>query len=173
MPYPPRRSSHRTAHRRGVLRRSSESAVDQTSSRVLSSEEKRELILAHHAARKKNGKPHPAWGFGYYVGIAASCLVIVTGWWATLSGSLNYEAQSSDEGVIQTIKNGINEFRSTWRSGAGRSANEVRNTVDAAKEEYQQAVIRQKALEAATKEIQKLNQLNTTTTKDRLKTSNE
>lgn len=154
------------AHRRTV-RRSFEGVAGHAPGRVLSPDEKRELILAHHAARTKRGKPHPAWGWGYYVGIAASCLVILTGWWLTLGSSLRYQAQPSTESLTGIIKNSVDEFQASWRAGAdGRQAsqNDVNTQIQAAKTQYQQAIIRERALEAATKELQQMNQQNATST---------
>lgn len=55
--------------------------------RMLTAEEKRELIHAHHHARKTRQKEQ-SWGVGYYVAVAASCLMVITGWVFTMEKNI-------------------------------------------------------------------------------------
>ena len=48
---------------------------------LLSHDQKRELILAHAAARQARRLPK---GWFYVMGIVASCLVVMAGWWLTV-----------------------------------------------------------------------------------------
>jgi len=63
---------------------------------MLNSDGKRELILAHHEARRQQ-KPVPA--VVYFAGIAASCLVVVTGWWMTIGSNVFRPLLKNDEAV--------------------------------------------------------------------------
>ncbi len=72
----------------------------------VSSEEKRQLILAHTAARERR----MSWGPGYYVAIAASCLVIVSGWWLTLDKNLRAGIRPGQNPLVQTVKDSARVF---------------------------------------------------------------
>src|SRR5574337_1583466 len=72
--------------------------------RMMSEDEKRELILAHAAARANEKGP---WGPGYFVAVVASCLVVATGWWMTLNANVRTVPWPQDplvQGVSQSAK---------------------------------------------------------------------
>jgi len=59
--------------------------LHESESRILSHEEKHELIRAHADTRHKRPR---GYGLGYYIAVAASCLVVATGWLMTLDRGL-------------------------------------------------------------------------------------
>jgi hypothetical protein len=128
--------------------------------RMMSSN-KRELILAHHAARQKN--PHPrGWGVGYYVGIAASCLVIITGWWMTVGTNLRHGLSTEPDEAAQIIQTNIEKFREGFPADeVEQGKQQMKANVEGMKKEYDQAVKEQQAFDAMAKKIQEM----TTTTK--------
>ncbi len=93
---PPKR---RSPVKRGVLRRTVESSVPEGGIRpvkampgewLLKPRDKRELILAHaaaRAARRVGGK------WTYLIGVSASCLVLASGWWLTVGTELRRQLQ--------------------------------------------------------------------------------
>lgn len=98
--------------------------------RMISSDEKRELILAHAQARTSPGH---GWGLGYYVAIAASCLVVVTGWWMTAGINLRTGVAPRDqllEGLSQNLHG-----PSSLLSATGTSV--IKSDVDAIKQQLQ------------------------------------
>lgn len=93
---PPKR---RSPVKRGVLRRTHDSEVSEGGVKplkalpgewLLKPRDKRELILAHaaaRAARRVGGK------WTYLIGVSASCLVLVSGWWLTVGTELRQRLQ--------------------------------------------------------------------------------
>lgn len=79
----------------------------------VSSEEKRQLILAHTAARERR----MSWGPGYYVAIAASCLVIVSGWWLTLDTNLRAGIRPGQDPLVQMVKDSARVFEEPTADG--------------------------------------------------------
>ncbi|MSR85311.1 hypothetical protein EXS71_02655 [Candidatus Uhrbacteria bacterium] len=73
---------------------------------LYSAHEKHKLIMAHANARGER----PDWGLGYYIGIAASCLVVVTGWWLTLGTNLRTHVPTQDPSV-QRLQKDIKDLR--------------------------------------------------------------
>lgn len=70
--------------------------------RILSHEEKHELIRAHAATRHKRPR---GYGLGYYVAVAASCLVVATGWMMTLDRGLWEPVRGPDPLMQEFTKN--------------------------------------------------------------------
>lgn len=70
-------------------------------SSIVTDDEKRQLILAHAAARE--GRPEN-WGLGYYVAVAASCLVVVTGWMLTLGSGIRSQIPSQPDSILKTLR---------------------------------------------------------------------
>lgn len=71
-------------------------------SRILSHEEKHELIRAHAETRHK--RPN-GYGLGYYVAVAASCLVVATGWIMTLDHGLWQPSRKPDPALTEFTQN--------------------------------------------------------------------
>lgn len=74
---------------------------------MTSEEEKRQLILAHASIRDTR----PGLGFGGYIGIAASCLVIMTGWWLTLDRNLRTDLPFTANTGFDQVRNSIATFQ--------------------------------------------------------------
>lgn len=124
------------------------------SARMLSADEKRGLILAHHAARKEHAHPR-GWGMGYYIGIAASCLVIITGWWMTLGTNLRTGLKPESDEATQILQENMTDFQQNI-SQTFSPTQEIKADVEAMKQQYQQAVIQERAFEEAAKKIQEI-----------------
>jgi hypothetical protein len=75
---------------------------EQGDSRILSHEEKHELIRAHAATRHKRPR---GYGLGYYIAVAASCLVVATGWVMTLDRGLWQPAREPDQAMEEFTRN--------------------------------------------------------------------
>ena len=84
---------------------------------MLTDEAKRELILAHAAARSKTSRD---WGIGYTVAIAASCVIVFGGWWLTLDRSLG--VAKHPDGFLQILSNTIQIIRDEGVPQATRAA---------------------------------------------------
>ncbi len=117
--------------------------------RVLSSEEKRELILAHAEART----PTSSWGFGYVVGIAASCLVVVSGWWWTLGTNLRTDISSSPNPKTQELQATLEKWRSITASSTSNASNEaeVKARVEALKNRFHAEFLKAQASSTTSK----------------------
>lgn len=68
----------------------------ESESRILSHEEKHELIRAHADTRHKSPR---GYGLGYYIAVAASCLVVATGWLMTLDRGLWHPVREEDPAI--------------------------------------------------------------------------
>ncbi len=99
-PSTPSRRPRRTAPSRAPRPVLEEPAVRQhvyqDTPQILSEEEKHELIRAHAHARqiKKPPVQHMA---GYYVAVAASCLMVMTGWWFTADKNIHQNIAPSGQ----------------------------------------------------------------------------
>ena len=71
-------------------------------SRIISHEEKHELIRAHAETRHK--RPN-GYGLGYYIAVAASCLVVATGWIMTLDRGLWQPVREPDPLLTEFTQN--------------------------------------------------------------------
>jgi cytochrome c-type biogenesis protein CcmH/NrfG len=73
---------------------------------------KRQLILAHAEARKARRMPHK---WVYLMGVVASCLVVMTGWWFTvgswIQGQLTYASQP---GIQQEVQQQIGRLEEAY-----------------------------------------------------------
>ncbi len=106
--------------------------------KILTADEKRELISAHAAAR--HGRPS-GYGLGYYIAVGASCLVVMTGWWLTLDTTLHLGGSLTDP-IVEETKGEVDEFRASVDDiGAA-----VKEDLDAAREAVEEA---RKKIEAA------------------------
>ncbi len=118
--------------------------------RMLSSEEKRELILAHAEART----PTSSWGFGYVVGIAASCLVVVSGWWWTLGTNLRTDISLSSNARTQELQTTLEKWKSitaSSTSGAASDQAEVKARVEALKNRFHTEFLKAQASSTTSK----------------------
>ncbi len=68
---------------------------------IVTDDEKRQLILAHAAVREQRREN---WGLGYYGAIAASCLVIITGWMLTLGSGLRSQIPNESDSILKTLR---------------------------------------------------------------------
>ena len=82
----------------------SEPAFDPIGSVKVEPLSKRDLILAHHAARQNRVQAGP---WAYYVGIAASCLIVFTGWWLTLDTNIHARIDPNAPGIIATVQDEV------------------------------------------------------------------
>lgn len=94
---------------------------------MLTDEAKRELILAHAAARSKTARD---WGIGYTVAIAASCLVVFGGWWLTLDRSLG--VAKHPDGFFKILSDTKQRLRDEGGPQATRAANALEAAAHAA-----------------------------------------
>ncbi len=62
-------------------------------------DEKRALIHAHTHAR---AAARAGWGLSYYIGIGASCLVVVSGWWMTAGTRANVDLRNDN--LVETVQ---------------------------------------------------------------------
>lgn len=79
---------------------------------ILLPHHKRQLILAHAEARKARHMPNR---WIYLMGLAASCLVVMAGWWMTvgtwIQGQLAYANQP---GIQEDVRDGITHLESMY-----------------------------------------------------------
>ena len=121
----PRRSitaTRRAPSRTGVQRRTSIETEAAPEPLVLSDQDqalfqqgiilphhKRHLILAHAEERKSRRMPHK---WVYLMGVAASCLVVMAGWWFTVGSWIQGQlAYATHTGLQQEVAQGINDIR--------------------------------------------------------------
>ena len=78
---------------------------------VISSDEKRGLILAHHDARQKHGTPT---AFVFYAGIAASCLVVFVGYAMTIGKTFQSNLQIRQDPAVQVLTKSIEDAQKNW-----------------------------------------------------------
>ena len=116
------------AHRSPPKRSHAHHETPHDAPRILSHEEKHELIRAHAATRHKRPR---GYGLGYYIAVAASCLVVATGWAMTLDRGL-WEPAKGPDPAIQELTD---------------SAERIKQEIDKTNEKIQNA---RKQLEAAT-----------------------
>ncbi len=73
---------------------------------------KRQLILAHAQARQARHMPHR---WVYLMGVAASCLIVMVGWWMTvgtwIKGQIMYASQP---GIQQDVRENIGRLESVY-----------------------------------------------------------
>jgi hypothetical protein len=75
---------------------------------VLTEEEKRELILAHVAARAEEPRQ---WGIGYAIGLVASCLVVAVGWLMTFSSNMRASLTPEPEPLLEATREPLQKFQ--------------------------------------------------------------
>jgi hypothetical protein len=114
------------------------------SSPIVTGDEKRQLILAHAAARE--GRPE-RWGLGYYVAVAASCLMIVTGWSLTFSSALRSQIPSESDSILTTLRVNWEKYDDALRASR-RSLQEGIKTLSATEQ-----TVREEALKTAAARI--------------------
>ncbi len=77
-------------------------------SRLISHEEKHELIRAHAATRRQRPQ---GYGLGYYIGVAASCLVVATGWLLTMNHGI-WQTAKQDDPISAELTQSAEQIRS-------------------------------------------------------------
>lgn len=75
--------------------------------RIMSEEEKRELIRAH--AENRHGRKKL--GLGYYTAICLSCVVVGSGWILTLEENFGLKAPVGDDPAIESIQDSVESFK--------------------------------------------------------------
>ena len=107
------------AIRRSPPRRAKTLSLRETSGdgtpRLLSAEEKHELILAHAEHHRSRSQP---WGAGYAVALVASCLVVALGWFTTLDTNLRSGISHEPRTPWTGAKNHLQEMKQDWQSRA-------------------------------------------------------
>lgn len=98
----PRRSPPRQKSPRG----SASPAEFQDTPRLISSDEKRELILAHAASRSPQD---PLQRMSFWAGIAVAVAVIAGGWWTTVGWQVQQSIGHGGEDLKEVTKR-LNEF---------------------------------------------------------------
>lgn len=138
-PHPPRRHAH--------------FVKDEREERVLSAEEKHELILAHAEARRHKHH-HARFGAVYAIGVAATCLVVVSGWWITVGSNLRQTLPGQDAAVKI-----LTESAKNAREGlsASSSTEELRQEIQQAKQEYQKEMFKEELLKDAKEKLSATN----------------
>ncbi len=135
----PRRPSSRHVHTQTAA------SMNADEPRMISSDEKRELILAHAEARSR--RPTQNWGMGYYIGIAASCLVVATGWWLTIGTSLRVRLPTEPDQAAQILKEQTDKLKEEWqKKPSSESWSDAMNVV---KQQYKDAIEKEQAAIAA------------------------
>jgi len=82
-------------------------ATQEDEGRILSQDEKHELIRAHAATRQK--RPH-GYKLGYYIAVAASCLVVVTSYALTVNYRIAKPMPKPDPVYEEFVQN-IEKFK--------------------------------------------------------------
>lgn len=93
-------------------------AADESSPVILSQEEKHELIRAHAASR--HARPEKM-GLGYYVAVAASFLIVATGWVYTFDRGLWNTPQAPDP-AVQQLQDNAERLKIEWQKAKARAA---------------------------------------------------
>ena len=124
------------------------------SQRLMSPEEKRELILAHAAARS-GGKAE--WGLGSYLGIGTCCAAVAVGWWLTLGHQIVPNKPLQDDAVVQTLEQNVAKLKEEIAApDSGLNKEDWNAKIDALKKQYDAAAIQAKALQATADRINQL-----------------
>lgn len=76
--------------------------------RLISSDEKRELILAHASSRQARPSNY---SIGYYLAVAVSALFVVSGWWLTLGPSLARSVPKGPDSLAESVSKEWGIFR--------------------------------------------------------------
>ena len=129
--------------------------------RLLSADEKRELILAHAAAR--GPEPHP-FGLGSYIGIIACCLFVVGGWWFTVGAHFRRTISLRKDPAAQLVTQEVQRLRTgLGQESGGRSPTKgLSERLEDVRREYQQAVLQERVMEAAAAKIYLMSSSTTT-----------
>ncbi len=120
--------------------------------RVLSAEEKRGLILAH--ATKPRSKPS---AFGFYVGIAASCLVVTTGWMLTWGHQPGDVPSNAPDATFQDVKEQYQQLKDSFTQEKATSTNpSLAEILEKVKQEDAKAKAQEDILKTTAKTIQEV-----------------
>lgn len=75
--------------------------------RIVSLEEKRSLVRESAMRRADQTAPNR---FAVYAGVAASCLVIMTGWWLTVGSTIRLKLNGNPDEFTQILKTNAQQF---------------------------------------------------------------
>lgn len=138
---PPEASKRRP---RGPARTAHQPLFSQDETPLVVPHQKHALIRAHADARVK---ARTGWGIGYYIGVAASCLVVVSGWWLTLDQNIRSNIDPGRDPLVQVLDEGAEGLRQNVEQAAqgpnGMHAMQV--SVERLREEYERARIQAEA----------------------------
>lgn len=100
--------------------------------------EKQALIRAHADARVK---ARTGWGIGYYIGVAASCLVVVSGWWLTLDKNIRTNMNPGRDPLVQVLDESTDDLRDNMEQVADgpNGTHAMQASVQRLREEYERA----------------------------------
>ena len=132
------------------------------SQRLMSSEEKRELILAHVAARS-NSKAE--WSLGSYLGIGTCCAAVAIGWWLTLGHRITPTEPLRDDAVIQTLEQNVAKLKEQISApDSGLNKEDWDTKLKALHQQYDAAMLQAKVLQATADQISHLTVSSTSST---------
>jgi len=75
--------------------------------RIVSLEEKRSLVRESAMRRADQTAPNR---FAIYAGVAASCLVIMTGWWLTVGSTIRMQLHGDPDAFTQILKQNVQQY---------------------------------------------------------------
>ncbi len=101
---------------------------------LVAPQEKHALIRAHAEAREQ---ARTRWGIGYYIGVAASCLVVVSGWWFTLDRNVRSNISPARDPLVQIIDEGMGDFRKNTQQSSSMGA--VQDSMNQLRQEFERA----------------------------------
>ncbi len=97
--------------------------------------EKHALIQAHASARENVRR---GWGWGSYIGIIASCLVVVSGWWLTLDTNIHTNIDPVRDPLVQMLDDGTREVGNNMHNASG-SVRAIENSITGVRQEFERA----------------------------------
>ncbi|MFA6429487.1 MAG: hypothetical protein WCV84_03230 [Patescibacteria group bacterium] len=112
MPRTVRRTSPK---RRASSQEEQELSFDREGTANLDSTQKhavvRDMILRHSLVRANQPQPSK-WAFP--IGVLASCLVIVSGWWMTLDTNIRFRQPAMEHGLVQTFTESVERTKAAY-----------------------------------------------------------
>lgn len=145
MPRLPRRPPEASKRRpTGHARVASETAFSAEHTPLIVPHEKHALIRAHADAR---AKVRTGWGIGYYIGVAASCLVVVSGWWLTLDKNIRTNLDPGRDSLIDVVSESTQELQQNTQNAAdgAHGIRAMQSNLDLLRQEYERARIQAEA----------------------------
>ena len=112
---------------------------------MLNDEEKRELILAHAAARAHEPRE---WGIGYAVGLLATILIVVTGWVLTFERNLRVQLPTTQDSLVSGTKERVETILQN-----APTPKQVTDSVEAQRRAYEAAIKAARVSQAASSTV--------------------